>query len=255
MNRSVSFGGMPVTPVVKWLVIANVSIWFLGQVLLEGFVVGRPFFSAPLSLVPEQVLFQGALWQVFTYMFLHTQQITHILFNMLMLWFFGAELEQRWGSRFFLIYYFVTGVGAGVLYVTCNALAVLLFGFSPTNLLIPVIGASGAIFGLLLAYGMLFGERVIHFMMMFPMKAKFFVMIMGFVELASLITSRERGSDVAYLAHLGGLISGFVFLKAWAFWQRKTWNKKIANKHKGRNLRLVVDNEKEDDKKGPKYWN
>lgn len=258
MNRTVGFGGvgLPFPFVVKWLVITNVAVWFLIQVILENFILKSNVISGPLSLVPLQVLEGGYLWQLGTYMFLHTSQVTHILFNMLMLWFFGAELEQRWGRNFFAAYYFVTGIGAAIIYVIGTALAAGLFNVGVMSLAIPVQGASGAVFGLLLAYGILFGERVIYFLMVFPMKAKFFVMIMGFVELASLMSSHERGSGVAYLAHLGGLVSGFAFLKGWGWWQRRRWTQKAANKHKGRNLRLVVDNDKDkDDKNGPKYWN
>lgn len=256
-NRSVDFSrGLPFTPAVKALIIVNVCVWFFGQVILERFILNSNAFSSALSLVPEQVLMKGFLWQLFTYMFLHTSEVTHILFNMLMLWFFGSELEQRWGTRFFLAYYFVTGVGAAVIYVVGMALYAIITGGATAGLMIPVQGASGAIFGLLLAYGMIFGERMIYFMMIFPMKAKFFVMIMGFVELVSMITSRERGTEVAYLAHLGGLVSGFVFLKGWGWWQRRRWNRKLNQKQKNRsNLRLVVDNERDEDKGGPKYWN
>lgn len=246
---------LPLTRVVKWLLILNVGIWFVGQVLLEGYVLKSDLISGNLSLVPERVLFGGAIWQLVTYMFLHTSQITHIFFNLLTLWFFGGELEQRWGSKFFLTYYLATGVGAAVIYVTGTALAAGLFNVGATALLIPVQGASGAIFGLLLAYGLIFGDRTVYFFMLFPLKARIFVMIMGFMELAALLTSRERGSEVAYLAHLGGLVSGFLFLKGWNAWQRRQWNRKLSSKHKGRNLKLVVDNQDKDDPKGPRYWN
>jgi membrane associated rhomboid family serine protease len=113
------------------------------------------------------------------------------------------------------------------------------------------MGASGAIFGLLLAYGILFGERIIHVMMVFPMKAKYMVMILGAVEVASLLTADVNGGDVAYLAHLGGLISGYLALLGWTKYQRLQWSQKAKKKHG--NLRLVVDNEKE--QKAPKYWN
>lgn len=246
---------LQMTQTVKWLLITNVAIWFGGQVLLEGLLFKRDVFSNTLSLIPEQVLFSGYIWQLFTYMFLHTSQVTHILFNMLMLWFFGSELEMKWGRRFFITYYLVAGVGAAVIYVIGNALAAAYLGASITGMMIPVLGASGAIFGLLLAYGMIFGERVIYFMMMFPMKAKYFVMIMGFVEFASLIQTREKGAEVAYLAHLGGLVAGYLFLKGRIFWQNRPWSSGSAQKRRGRNLRLVVDNQKEDDNKGPRYWN
>src|SRR5207253_3930246 len=105
---------VPLTPVVKWLIIATVAIWFVFQVLVEGFL--KVPFTNFLSLVPSRVIFQFHIWELVTYMFLHSMQITHILFNMLMLWFFGAELEQRWGGKYFLFYYFFTGIGAAVLY-------------------------------------------------------------------------------------------------------------------------------------------
>lgn len=257
-NRPVDFArNVPTfTPAVKALVIVNVLVWFIGQVVLEKLILNTNAFSLALSLIPEQVLLKGFVWQVVTYMFLHTSEVTHILFNMLMLWFFGSELEQRWGTRFFITYYLTTGIGAAVIYVTGVALYAAITGGGTAGLMIPVQGASGAIFGLLLAYGMIFGERMTYFLIVFPMKAKYFVMLMGFVELVSMMTSRDRGSEVAYLAHLGGLISGFIFLKSWGWWQRRRWNRKLNQKQKTRsNLRLVVDNEKDDDKGGPRYWN
>lgn len=256
MNRKgpqLSMGVAPLTPAVKWLLILNVGIWLIAQVILEGFM--RVPVSKVFGLYPGQVLFELTVWQVFSYMFLHTLQVTHILFNMLMLWFFGAELEQRWGSRQFVIYYLVCGVGAALLYILGMGIYGAVTG-NQSGLVIPVIGASGAIFGLLLAHGLLFGERMVYFFMLFPMKTKYFVMILGFVEFASLLTSSVSGGEVAYLAHLSGLVSGYLYLKFMGSWQRRQWNKKAIQKHKGRSLRLVVDNEKNDEPKdGPKYWN
>lgn len=249
MNRSVSFAVAPLTPVVKWLLIINVAVWFLFQVLLEGFM--HVTFTPIFALFPAKVIFEFQIWQLVTYMFLHSLQVTHILFNMLMLWFFGAELEQRWGSKFFLIYYFTCGVGAAVLYCVAVWAYALVTG-SQTGLIVPVIGASGAIFGLLLAQGIIFGERVVYFFMLFPMKTKYFVAIMGLVQFASLMTSGVSGGEVAYLAHLGGLASGFICLQVKAWFTRQDFKKKAKNK--GRNLRLVVNNEKKSDKP-PKYWN
>lgn len=237
----------PMTPAVKWLLITNVAIWFGLQVIMEGFF--RIPFTSVFGLFPGKVIFDFQIWQLVTYMFLHSMQITHILFNMLMLWFFGAELEQRWGTKFFLVYYFVSGIGAAILY--CLGVFVYsLYTGSQTGLIVPVIGASGAIFGLLLAQGVLFGERIIYFFMVFPMKMKFFVALMGFVQLASMVSSSVSGGEVAYLAHLGGLVSGYICLKIKAWTDRNRWRRKP--KTKGRNLRLVVDNEKND--KPPKYW-
>lgn len=208
---------MPLTPAVKKIMIATVAIWFIGQVLLETFV--KIPLSPWLALYPQKVIFNFYGWQLMTYMFLHTLQITHILFNMLLLWFIGSELEQRWGSKFFTIYYFTCGIGAAIIYTLGMGIYAAATGHQ-TGLYIPVIGASGAVFGLLLAYGIIFGERTIYFFMIFPMKAKYFVMIMGVVEFASMITASIDGSEVAYLAHLGGLASGYLFLVSYTRWQR-----------------------------------
>lgn len=248
MNRGVTFQTAPLTPAVKWLLIINVAIWFVFQVILEGFL--RFPFTSYLGLFPGKVLFDFQIWQIFTYMFLHSMQVTHILFNMLMLWFFGAELEQRWGTKFFLTYYFTSGIGAAILYCL-GVWGYALATGSQTGLIVPVIGASGAVFGLLLAQGILFGDRIVYFFMLFPMKTRYFVALMGLVQLASMMTSSVSGGEVAYLAHLGGLVSGFICLKVKALLDRNAWKKKA--KSKGRNLRLVVDNEKND--KPPKYWN
>ncbi|MNJ98437.1 Rhomboid protease GluP [compost metagenome] len=248
MNRGISIGTPPLTPVVKWLLIINVAVWFIFQVILEGFL--RVPIGPLFALYPKQVIEDFHIWQLGTYMFLHSLQVTHILFNMLMLWFFGAELEQRWGSKFFLTYYLACGIGAAVLY--CLGVGIYsAYTGSQTGLIVPVVGASGAVFGLLLAQGLIFGERIVYFFMLFPMKTKFFVMIMGLIEIASLMTSSVAGGEVAYLAHLGGLVSGYICLKFKGWYTDYDWKKK--SKGKGRNLRLVVDNEKQE--KPPKYWN
>ena len=242
--------GLPMTKAVKWLLIIQVSLWFVGQVLIERMF---PQFALTewMALKPGEVLYQGYVWQLFTYMFFHsTTGITHILFNGMMLWFFGSELEERWGMRKFLGYYIGTGVGAAFLYCLGIAVYAAISG-SQFQLIVPVIGASGAVFGLLLAQGILFGERIVYFFMVFPMKTKFFVMIMGFIQLASLLTTGFKG-DVAYLAHLGGIASGFVYLRAWAFLSARESQRKHKKKS---NLKLVVSNDDGNKDKKPKYWN
>lgn len=239
---------VPFTKAVKVLLIANFAIWFVGQLLIEGYG-GIPIVKH-LGLFPGKVLFEGAIWQLVTYMFLHSLSVTHIIFNMLLLWFIGSELETKWGTRFFCIYYLLSGFGAAVLY--CLAILIysqisgVQYGF-----MIPVIGASGSIFGLLLAYGIIFGERIIHFMMVFPMKAKVFVLLLGGVEVLTLISTGVAGGDVANLAHLGGIASGFAIIKGWNAYLQYQWNKKA--KKKNRNLKLVINNE--DQSKNPKFWN
>lgn len=248
MNRGMSFQTAPLTPVVKWLLIINVAVWFIFQVMMEGFL--RVPFTTIFGLFPGKVLYEFQIWQLVSYMFLHSMQVTHILFNMLMLWFFGAELEQRWGSKFFLIYYMFSGIGAAILYCL-GVWGYSLYTGSQMGMIVPVVGASGAVFGLLLAQGIIFGDRIVYFFMLFPMRNRWFVAIMGFIQIASMMTSGVSGAETAYLAHLGGLASGYICLKL------RDWNTKIdlkkRSKAKGRNLRLVVDNEKSD--KPPKYWN
>lgn len=247
MNMSV-----PMTPVVKWLLIINVGVWFFLQVILEN-MMNLPVITNLFGLFPGKVVYDYNIWQLFSYMFLHSNSVTHILFNMLMLWFFGAELEQRWGGKFFLFYYLGSGIGAAILYVTGIVGWVLATGQGQMSLAIPVVGASGAVFGLMLAHGILFGERIVYFFMVFPMKTKYFVAIMGAVQLASMMTSGVAGSEVAYLAHLGGLVSGYTLLLSRGSFIN--WENKQKSKKKGRNLRLVVDNEKDPKDKPPKYWN
>src|SRR5262249_28300015 len=144
---------------VKWLLIINVAL-FLVYFFAVRLGFGQLF--SPYGLVPEMVLNSFAMWQLFTYMFLHDPfGVVHILFNMLTLWFFGADLERHWGRRAFLKYYLLCGIGAGI----CVVLANWAYGTLNTR----TIGASGAIYGLLLAFGMLFPDRIILFSFIFPM--------------------------------------------------------------------------------------
>ena len=194
-GASFSFGPGPLSTVLKGLIAANV-VMFIAQWL-------APDMQFVLGLQPKAVVEQGRLWQLGTYMFLHGGP-SHILFNMLGLWMFGTELERIWGTRYFLKYYFVTGIGAGALTV---AVALLL---STELYQAWVIGASGAIYGLLLAYGLYFPDRPIYMYLVFPIPAKYFVMIMGAF---TFYMSMGRGSGVAHLAHLGGLVAGYLYLK------------------------------------------
>lgn len=244
---------VPVTPVVRWLIGINVVVWLVLQVIIEGYFLSQPYITYIFGLVPENVFSKFFIWEPLTYMFLHSRNVFHIVFNMLMLWWLGAELEQRWGSRFFLIYYLATGLGAGLIYILTTLIYAIVAG--PTALLtVPVVGASGAIFGLLLAYGIIFGERMVYFMMVFPMRAKYFVMILGAVEVATLMNNGIGGGEVANLAHLGGLASGFLFLKGYTRLQQRRWRKQ--SDRRGRGLKLVVNNDRKDEKgSGPRYWN
>lgn len=244
----------PLSPMVKRLIIANLVIWFFLQVIVENFLFPG-LITYYFGLVPSTILKSFFIWQPFTYMFLHAHEVSHILMNMLLLWFVGNELEQRWGSRFFLLYYLVCGFGAGIIYVVGMGIYSL-FSANPAVLGVPVVGASGAIFGLLLAYGIIFGDRVVHFFFLFPMRAKHFVMLLGAIEFLTLLTSGGPGqSRVANLAHLGGLIVGFLFLMIWTRLQKQRSGRRA--RPESRKLRLVVNNpsSKSGENQPPRYWN
>jgi membrane associated rhomboid family serine protease len=137
-------------------------------------------------------------------MFAHAG-FSHLAFNMLALWMFGTELERTWGTVFFLKYYVATGLGAAAATVLL-ALGPLAFGYHANTL-----GASGAIYGLLLAFGLLYPNRPIYLYLLFPIPAKYFVMILGAVSLLFSIT--DSGGGVAHVAHLGGLVAGYLILR------------------------------------------
>jgi membrane associated rhomboid family serine protease len=176
---------------VKWLLIANIAIFIVFFFAVHS---GYGGVFLPFYLSPAGVLGGLSVWQLVTYMFLHDPYgFSHILFNMLTLWMFGMDLENSWGTRFFLKYYFLCGIGAAICVVVAN----LFFGDPYAR----TIGASGAIYGLLLAFGMLY-----------PMKAKYFVMILG--TIAFLSSFAAPGGPVSHLAHLGGMVFGYFYLKS-----------------------------------------
>jgi membrane associated rhomboid family serine protease len=195
------FGGS-LTPVVRDLLIANAAIF-----LLSRFLPVKQFIEPLFALHPSQVTHNLAVWQLATYMFLHGGWF-HILFNMFTLWMFGCDVESEFGSKKFLQYYFITGIGAGLFNV--------LFAW---NADIAIIGASGAIYGVLVAFAVLFPDRVITLLLFFilpvSVKAKYLVAIFIGISLFSSIQGQVFGvSDgVAHLAHLGGALVGLIMLK------------------------------------------
>jgi membrane associated rhomboid family serine protease len=196
-RRSSFFGYFPNG--VKWLLISNTAIFLLTTLL------GPTFQNdiALLALAPVAVVYHFCFYQLFTYMFLHAG-ITHLLFNMLTLWMFGTPLERDWGTRRFLKYYFLCGVGAGLCDVALNAV----MGHWDTR----TIGASGAIFGLLMAFGVLYPNQTVLMNFLFPIKAKYLVMIYGAIEL--ILAFSVNRSGVSNIAHLGGMAFGYVYLKS-----------------------------------------
>lgn len=202
-SRISFFGYFPTG--VKWLLISNLAMFLLfnlgGAALRQHLLV--------LSLAPVAVVEHFAVWQLVTYMFLHGS-IWHLLFNMLSLWMFGSILEREWGALRFLKYYFVCGVGAGVCDVVVNGA----MGIWNTH----TIGASGAIYGLLLAFGVLYPNQTVLMNFLFPVRAKYLVLIYGAIALYSAM---GENNGVSNIAHLGGMLFGFLYLKtrlnlAWA---------------------------------------
>jgi membrane associated rhomboid family serine protease len=194
------FGG-PATRTVKALITANIAV-FLVQVVFHLF--GSDFIELNFGLVPAHVTHDLMIWQLATYMFLHGG-VFHILVNMLILFMFGNQLERYWGTRRFLNYYFITGIGAGI----CSWL------LTPNSAAV-VIGASGAIYGLLLAYGLTYPNRIVYLNFLLPLKVKWLVIIMGAIAFLNSISGSEPG--VANIAHLGGMLVGYLYLKGKDWW-------------------------------------
>jgi membrane associated rhomboid family serine protease len=218
-------------PVVKNLIIVNALIFVAQMTFGEN-------QSSILNLFAlhdiHSVYFQPH--QLVTYMFLHGG-VSHILFNMLALWMFGSLLENHWGAKRFIQFYFVCGIAAGLLH-----LVVLYFEMEPLMALFrqatveeqltvvrdsrwpinaPTVGASGAVFGCLAAFGYLFPNSLIYLYFMIPIKAKWFVIIYAGLEL-TLAIRNSAGDTVAHFAHLGGALAGFIMVYIWNKTNRKT---------------------------------
>ncbi len=195
------------SPVVRAILILCAAAFVLQLALgrFGGLPVERVFGFSPLSF------FSGKLWQVFTYPFLHGN-LTHLLFNLLILYMLGTDLEWRWGPRKFLRFYAICAVGGAVLH-TLIWLGFLVF--DPANAagagLIPIVGASGALYGLFVAFGMLYGEAQVLVFFVVPMKARQFVILLTVIEIVSAVFYSNNG--VAHLVHLGGLPAGSTMIK------------------------------------------
>lgn len=179
----------------KNLLLANVTIF-----LFQAFTPLGPIIEKHFALSYFGVFEQGKVWQLFSYMFLHGG-FGHIFWNMFALWMFGTELEHEWGTREFLKYYFLTGIGAGLLNI---------FLSDPR---VATVGASGALYGVFAAYLVMWPNRIIYLNFLFPVKAKYLI---GFLALISLFSTINPGqSFIAHAAHLGGFVVGIVYLKFW----------------------------------------
>lgn len=211
------------TPIVKKLLIANIAIFFL-TTLLGNYMYGTFSFFNPILPNSEDLWNPNFKpWQIISYMFLHGG-FGHLFSNMFGLFIFGAALESYMGSKKFMWYYLITGIGAAVLNSALNVyeMSQLVPMSEPYIDLArtPMVGASGAIFGILVAFGVLFPN--VELMLLFfpvPIKAKYFVLLYGLYELYAGTSGMQ--SNIAHFAHIGGLVTGFILLKFFGFQQRR----------------------------------
>jgi membrane associated rhomboid family serine protease len=203
-GRSISLSFPPFTHWVKRIILACAGIYLLQVILEQASPSSYAYLMQYFGLSGAGVT-HGFIWQLVTYSFLHGG-LWHILLNMLTLWMFGSQEEQDWGSRRFLEFYFFCVIGAGLV---TTAVSFTGFGMTPRT---TTIGASGGIYGLLIAFGMLYGDRELFlFPIPFMIKAKYLVGILIFIVLISTFQPSQGG--VANFAHLGGLFFGFLYLK------------------------------------------
>lgn len=199
------------TPAVKNILLAN-AVVFLMQNLNPGL---KSILTDQFALNPSDVFGSFKIWQLVSYMFLHGS-FMHIFFNMFIFWMFAGELEAEWGTREFLKYYFICGIGAGV--------SILIL--SPNSI---TIGASGAVYGIMMAFAMRHPNRMLYIYFLFPVKVKYFIGFLFFISFFSTLGSASDG--ISHSAHLGGMVVGFIYLKYWnQFYQVKNWWNKQGNK-------------------------
>jgi membrane associated rhomboid family serine protease len=205
------------TPAIRNIIIACTCVFFLQSLTKLIFPPEyTALFNHYFGLVPWYVTRRFFIWQLATYMFLHAT-IWHLLFNMLFLYFFGMDLERTWGKRRFYEYYFLTGIGAGCINVLIKA--ILDPHGTGLSFTIPTIGASGAIYGVLIAAGILFPDRqvwLIPFPIMIPMK----LLVAGSIAIEFFLSLEAGGDNVSHITHLGGALVGYLYLRRGLFLYR-----------------------------------
>ena len=197
---------------IKILIFINLILFFFRYIAVDQFDLAGIFGLSSADVWPM-------IWQPITYMFIHGD-FFHVFMNMFVLWMFGSEMESIWGRKEFLKYYFITGIGSGLVWLFFNI-------NNPYSLL---IGASGAIYGILLAYGLMFPNRKVLIYFLFPIKVKFFVIFLGAIAFFSSIG--DSGSNISHLTHLSGMLIGFIYLKSPIIFPKLLlfWNKKLVER-------------------------
>jgi membrane associated rhomboid family serine protease len=229
----------PLTPMVKKILIINAVIWLVEVILVNWVGLGAPVHL--LALKPSAVFPGLLLWQVFTYMWLHSPvDPMHIVFNSLFLWLFGGYLESSWGAKPFLRFYIYCGVGAGIV-VFLSGLII-----APD---IPVLGASGAIYGLVVSWAILYPNRLIYIWGVFPIKAKYLVILpIGYAVLEFLV----RAQGVSHSAHLGGMAVGALLVTG--YWRPRKVAKRFRYWWLKRKLKVIEDENRRNRPPDGGYW-
>ena len=191
---NISFSPQYFTKAIRILISINVLLFLFRYISIERYDLAQIFGLSSNDVWPM-------IWQPVTYMFIHGD-FFHLFMNMFVLWMFGSEMESIWGSRGFLKYYFITGIGSGLIWLLLNI----------SNPFSVLIGASGAIYGVLLAYGLMFPNRKVLIYFLFPIKVKYFVLLLGVIAFISSIG--DAGSNISHLTHLSGMLIGFIYLKS-----------------------------------------
>lgn len=204
-STTIRFGG-PLTPGVKKLLILNSSIFLLQQI--TGLVTDSAFPEVLFGLSHEGFINHLMLWQPVTYMFLHGGWI-HIFFNLLGLWMFAGEVESYLGEKRFIGFYILSGLGAGLFIALMNYYVFITFGYGGVT-----IGASGALYAILIAYAMLWPDREVLLYFLFPVKIKYLLLAYGIFEFFStLSTAAGKGGNISHIGHIGGLVAGFFLMR------------------------------------------
>ncbi|MCP4131381.1 MAG: rhomboid family intramembrane serine protease [bacterium] len=235
-NTGMRFGG-PLTPTVKKLLIIN-GVIFLIQTLAGLFpaLISQGTIEHFFGLSHAGIFSEFKIWQVFTYMFIHGGFL-HIGLNMLVLFMFGGELELLWGNKFFLKYYLYSGIGAGLFIILMNYVTFLSW---PGNANSPTLGASGAIYGILLAYALYWPNReILLFPFFIPIKVKYVALVIGLIAfLGTMGSCASVEGGVSHIGHLGGIISGYILLK---LMKRSSGSSSFAGSSQSNNSNIVSD--------------
>jgi membrane associated rhomboid family serine protease len=207
--------GSPITPSVKKIIIFTSVIYIIQ---LFGNIISPGFVETTFGIHHIGFIQQLKLWQPLTYMFLHGN-FFHIFFNMFALWMFGSDLEELFGSRNFFKFYLYSGFGAGLCIALMNNYLFTHYSLNPIT-----VGASGAIYALLLAYGMIWPNREVLLYFLFPIKMKYLLLIFGGIEFfGTLASTSGGGGNISHIGHLGGLVTGFILLKTKFWYSKKTF--------------------------------